>query len=378
MEEIDYVADPASARSLAERLAGHGHVCVDTEFVREKTYSPLPCLMQVAAGGRIAVVDLLEVGLDGALGEFLFDPGITKVLHAARQDLELFYLVTGRVPAPLFDTQVAGALTGLPEQCGYSNAVEKILGVQLGKSHARTDWSRRPLSPAQIHYAADDVRYLEPLYQALHERLAALGRADWPTADLEALTDPGLYTPDPDNAWLRVKGFRQLQGVALARLQALAAWREREAVARDRPRKWIVGDESLLWLAERNPLDIGELADCPGLPPAVLRRRGPALLQVLAEVEKDVDPVQPVDLFRPSPEENRLLTRLGRLVDRTARELGVAGPSLATRAELRKLVAGARDLPVLQGWRRDVLGEALLAAVGEADAETGDDQAPRP
>ncbi len=366
MQGIDYIDTPTGVARLLDSLPPGDYLAVDTEFVREKTYFPRPCLLQLARGETVAVIDLLADGVPEALRAPLLDPGVVKVLHSARQDLEVFHRLWGEIPAPVFDTQIAGALTGLAEQCGYAQAVEQLLGVALGKGHARTDWSRRPLSEAQLRYAADDVRYLVPLYHELRDRLAGLGRADWPAADFAALTRPELYASEPESAWRRVKNGRQLQGAALARLQALAAWREGIAIARDRPRRWILADEALIELARENPGSKSRLESFAAVPPAVRRRYAAELAAVLSGLPEDAAPPDTGPDTRMTRGQVKLARRLGKLVDDCAEEQGIAASALAPRADLKRLVMGERSLAVLAGWRRALIGERLLAAVTDA------------
>jgi ribonuclease D len=365
MDPIELIDTPDGVERWLAALPPGDYLAVDTEFVREKTYFPRPCLLQLARDETVACFDLLEEGVAEALRAPLLDPGLVKVLHSGRQDLEVFHRLWGEVPAPVFDTQVAGALTGLPEQCGYAQAVERLLGVKLAKGHARTDWSRRPLADEQLHYAADDVRYLVPLYRALTARLAELGRSDWPAADLAALVQPALYEPDPAGAWRRVKYARQLEGPALARLEALAAWRERVAVDRDRPRRWILADEALLELARAYPRSAQAVAGVSGMPAAVARRYGTDIAGLLAALPEDAPPPDTGPDTRMTKSETGLARRLGKLVDACAEEHGVAPSALSPRADLKKLVLGERAVPVLSGWRRALIGERLLDALGE-------------
>ncbi|MGD8976737.1 MAG: ribonuclease D [Gammaproteobacteria bacterium] len=358
MDDIQYIDTAAGARKLVETLTAAPFVAIDTEFVREKTYHPLPCLLQIAVEGHIFCVDLIALEGPDAVTGLLLDRSVTKVLHSARQDLELFYALTGEVPGPVYDTQIAAALLGFPDQCGYGRLVHDVLDIPLEKGHARTDWSRRPLSAEQLRYAADDVRYLVPLYQTLRKRLEERGRSEWPDADFVALEDPALYAPDPDSAWKKVKGWRQMDGPALARLQRLAAWREAVAVDRNRPRRWILADDALRAMAIRAPTDIEALKDLEVVPPAVLRRYAGALIERLAVSGGSAKPAPEVRLNR---QETTLLGRLGKRVDQCARDSDVAPSLLATRAELKRMVCGDRNLPVLKGWRREMVGESLLA-----------------
>lgn len=370
MTTPEIIQSESELASLASRLRDVELLAVDTEFVRESTYYPRPCLLQLAWHDRLALVDLLKLGTAAPLKEILFQQGTLKIFHAARQDLELFFSMSGHVPAPVYDTQIAGALLGYPDQSGYGSLVQEILGISLQKGHARTDWSRRPLSEDQLRYAAEDVHYLLPMYRKLETRLGELGRQSWCREMSAELTEPSLYRPDPDSAWSRVRNWRQLGGVALARLQALAAWREEQAVARDRPRKWILADAGLIELARENPRSESELARL-SIPPAVRRRQGASILRRLEAVPADAEPHGVSPETRLTRNETRLVSSLGQVVDETARRKSIAAPALATRAELRALVAGQRELRILRGWRRELVGARLLAMV-----ETAGDQAP--
>jgi ribonuclease D len=363
----DYIfmdrADEAAA--LARDWAGITRLAVDTEFVRESTYSAQLCLLQVSDGERIVCLDMLALGGPGPFAALLVDPAVRKVFHSARQDLEVLNDHLGAVPGPVWDTQVAAAMLGYPDQVGYTQLAGEELGVTLPKDHARTDWSRRPLSDEQLRYAAADVLWLLPLAERLEDALERLGRRDWAEAESAALCDPQLYAFDAAGSWRRVKGAGQLADAALARVAALAHWREEEARRCNRPRRWILKDEAVIALAERNPDTHEALARAGALPPSVLRRHGEALLALLREAAHAEPPPRPAPA-RMEPAQERLARKLMARLRELAEQHRVSTPLLATRKDIEGLVLGRRDLPLLEGWRRELAGEELLQMLGAA------------
>ena len=245
---------------------------------------------------------------------------------------------------------------------GYAPLVEALLGVKLAKGHARTDWAARPLKPAQLAYAADDVRYLEPLASILHERLAAAGRIGWLQEDCAALADPALYRSAPQDAWQRLRGLERMTPVERGVVRELAAWREARAMRRDLPRSWVMPDETIRELAWRRPDSAAALAATPGLPAALARQATDELLALVADAAPHDDSgCEPAE--RPTPEQKAALRRLQVALQATANQLGVSPEVLATRRDLAALVRGARAVAPLRGWRREAVGQALLAAL---------------
>jgi ribonuclease D len=353
------------AAALAREWAGVRRLAVDTEFVRESTYTAQLCLLQVSDGERIVCLDMLALGGPGPFAELLADSAVRKVFHSARQDLEVLNDHLGAVPGPVWDTQVAAAMLGYPDQVGYTQLTGAELGVTLPKDHARTDWSRRPLSDEQLRYAAADVLWLLPLADRLEDALDRLGRRAWAEAESAALCDPQLYAFDAAGSWRRVKGSGQLEGPALARVAALAGWREEEARRCNRPRRWILKDEVVLALAERNPESHEALARSDALPPAVARRHGEALLALLREAAHAEPPARPAPK-RLEPAQDRLARRMMARLRELAEQHRVSAPLLAPRKDVEALVLGRRDLPLLEGWRRELAGEELLRMLGDA------------
>jgi ribonuclease D len=348
--------------ALVARLEGEPRVGLDTEFLRERTYRAQLCLVQLSAPGDAACVDPLALTDVTALSGLLGSSAVVKVMHASRQDLEVLMPLTGLV-RPVFDTQIAAALTGLPAQIGYAEAVRRLLGRELAKSHTRTDWSRRPLSSEQLEYALDDVRYLLPLATRLHDDLERLGRLEWLAEELAALEDPSALSIEPQNAWRRLKGLRELDPARVRAARALAAWRERSAVEHNRPRGWILDDAVLREIVLRLPRTLETLAQIPAMPPGVVKRRGEELLALLRGAEIPDPPPPPPGRPRPDPAKAALVKKLAAIVQAAARELNLVPEVLATRRDLEQLADGARDIALLHGWRRATFGERLLAAL---------------
>jgi ribonuclease D len=355
-----YIDTPAALADLCVKLAGKPWLAVDTEFMRERTYYPELCLVQVATDEVVACIDPLALKDLKPLLDVLLDPQSVKVLHAARQDLEIFFHLAGKVPAPVFDTQVAGRFLGLPEQAGYGAAVQSLLGITLDKSHARTDWARRPISPAALDYAADDVRHLRTLYLKIVEELAARGRSAWAEPELKAIVDEKLYRPDPEGAWHRVRGVHRLKPKTIALVRSLAAWRERTAMTENRPRQWVLKDEALMDIAKQLPGDLGALAAVRGVGESLAKRHGAELLRLLKEGGDDTAPERSPREAPLKPEQEALVDALYALLRLRAAKADVSAVSIAGRAELERLVRGERELPLLQDWRLEMAGRELL------------------
>jgi len=357
------IGDEAALCALVDAWPPGAGIALDTEFVRERTYYPRLCLVQVAAADRLALIDPLAIADARALVAPLIDPTRPKLLHAARQDVEALLPLTGTPLAPVFDTQLAAALLGFASQVGYAELVRQLLGVELAKGHARTDWARRPLSPEQLAYAADDVRYLPALAALLDERLAAAGRRGWMDEESAALTDMSLYRVEPAEAWRRLKGLERLQPAAQRAIRALARWREERAMERDLPRGWVLPDAALYDIAQARPRARGDLSRLASVPRATVDRAGGEILKAISD-EPDV-PDDPIvdDEPHAGPEQLRRLKALQQHLLAIAGELEIQPEVLATRRDLTALLRGERELPVLSGWRRTIIGEPLLAAM---------------
>jgi len=347
---------------LAAQLAGEARIGLDTEFLRERTYRAQLCLVQLSSPTTAVCVDPLLLEDLAPLARVLTAPGVVKVMHASRQDLEVLLPLAG-LSGPVFDTQIAASLAGLPAQVGYAELVRRMLGRELSKSHTRTDWSRRPLSPEQIAYALDDVNYLLPLADQLQETLARLGRLEWLKQELAELADPAALSVDPEQAWRRLKGLGNLDEGRVRLARALASWRERSAIEHNRPRGWILEESVLREIVLQVPRTEAALEAIPDMPPGLAKRRGAELLARITAAEIPEPPPPPPARARPDPVKSALLKKLTGITQAVAAELAVAPEVLATRRDLEQLADGAREGAVLRGWRRPLLGERLLAAL---------------
>ena len=359
------ITDTDTLIALCERLMTEPYVTIDTEFMRERTYYPELCVVQLAGEIDVAVIDAQAPGIDlSPLGLLLAESNVVKVFHAARQDVEIFLELFGSVPAPLFDTQVAAMVAGFGDQVGYDALVSSLTGGQIDKAHRFSDWSARPLSPAQVAYAAADVTYLRHVYERLREKLERDRRLDWVAEEMAVLALPGTYRPDPDVMWERLRprtGNRRMLGL----LRAAAAWREREAQRVNIPRQRLLKDESLLEIAATAPDSAEALARVRGISRGFAEGRSGtglvAALQEAAALPESALPDVPrgKDGPRASP---ALVSLLKVLLAAKCEEHNVAPKLLASSDDLDRLATEPEpDIPALQGWRRDMFGADALA-----------------
>jgi ribonuclease D len=362
------VTDTETLTALCERLSQADFVTVDTEFMRESTYYPDLCLVQVASPTEAAAIDPKAPGIDLApLLKLLVEDEVLKVFHAGGQDLEIIYNLTGKTPSPLFDTQVAAMALGLGEQIGYTNLVAAYSGVQIDKGARFTDWARRPLNDRQLDYAIGDVTHLATLFPKMVDKLRRTGRGGWLDDEMARCCDPATYANDPDKAWLRLR-LPSRKADVLGRLKALARWRELEAQDKDVPRGRIVKDETLGDLAGSPPRSQADLAKVRGLSAAWAGNAiGDRLIRALQEAE----PLSPEEMPAREPQrpglssDGALIADLLKLLLKIrSKETGVAPRLIVRGDDLDALAAGVRDgLPVLESWRREVFGADALALV---------------
>ena len=359
------IADSAELAAFCQRLSSAPYITVDTEFMREKTYYPQLCLVQLAGPDEARAVDPLAPGMDLApLFALLADPDVLKVFHAARQDVEIFLHLSGAVPTPLFDTQVAAMVCGFGDSVGYETLASQLAKARIDKSMRFTDWSLRPLTEKQVQYALADVTHLRVVYEKLVRKMEKNGRIGWLADEMVELADPATYRTDPETAWRRLKP-RSSSPKFLAVLKELAAWREREAQERDIPRQRMLRDETLMEIAAHHPATVEELARTRGLGKGMVEgRMGTALLETvrrgLALPEDQIpQPAERVDLPRGL---GPVVDLLKVLLKMKCDEHGVASKLVAHSADIEAIAADdAADVAALHGWRRDLFGADALA-----------------
>jgi ribonuclease D len=359
------ITESADLAAACAPLHGADFVTVDTEFLRETTYYPQLCLVQLAGPDDAFIVDPLAEGIDlKPLYDLMADPAVLKVFHAARQDIEIFVHRAGIVPLPIFDTQVAAMVCGFGDSVSYETLVRKVAKATLDKGSRFTDWSRRPLSDRQLRYALEDVTHLRVVYEHIAKMLAQTGRGGWVKAEMAVLEDPGTYQTDPQEAWRRLKArtnSRKFLGIA----KAVAAFRETEARRRDLPRNRVLKDEAILEIAANPPRDLSDLNALRGVPRGFGEGKlGPGLLEAVARgLAMGPDELPKLNADEPLPDGlGPLVDLLKVLLKMKAEDAGVAQRLIANTDDLEKLAASDEaDIDALSGWRRDIFGNAALA-----------------
>jgi ribonuclease D len=357
------IQDNASLADACARLAREDFVTVDTEFMRDKTYYAKLCLVQLGGEQEAVAIDTLAPGIDlGPLLELMADPSVLKVMHAARQDLEIFWhLMDGKLPAPLVDTQIAAMILGYGEEVGYEALVSRLTKGKVDKTSRFSDWSHRPLRPAQVQYALGDVIHLREIWTKLDAEMVKAGRRHWLEDEHAALFDSGLYDVDPETSWRRLK-VRSRDARFIAVVRALAAWRERVARSKDLPRQRIVRDDVLMEIAANRPATVDQLKDLPRV--SLDRASAQAVVDAIDEALKlpaaDLPVLEPVkDLPRGIP---AIVDLLRVLLKQVADENDISPRLIANGDDLEAVALDDQaDARVLSGWRRELFGEKALA-----------------
>lgn len=362
---MNIITSTDALRDLCHALEQEPFVAVDTEFMREQTYWPELCLIQIAGGEHEAIVDPMAPGIDlGPFYDLMADERVVKVFHAARQDVEIVYTKAGIIPKPLFDTQVAAMVCGFGDQASYEVLVRKLARAHIDKSSRFTDWSRRPLSQKQLAYALSDVTHLRTVYRKLRAQLDVSGREAWLADEMAQLTSPSTYRTDPADAWKRLK-FRPKSRRQISVLSAVAAWREREAQERNVPRNRVIKDDAIVEVAIQSPANAEALKELRALPRGYAGSRlGEALLKAVRQ-GIDADPnalPPPPEDAGPLPEGAAAIVDILKLALKVVCDShGIAPKLVASAADIEALAAGAdRDVPAMQGWRKGLFGDLAL------------------
>src|SRR5436190_11175196 len=358
------ITDTDALAGFCERQKDASFIAVDTEFMRERTYWPILCLVQVAGPQEAAAIDALAPGIDLApLLALMADPGTLKVFHAARQDVEIFFNLSGTVPAPLFDTQIAAMVCGFGDAASYETLVAKLAQASLDKSSRFTDWSHRPLTERQLHYALADVVHLRTVYERLQQRLASNGRALWFAEEMDGLSDPSTYRNDPHDAWRRFRLRGRVDPRFFAILRELAAWREEAAQQRNLPRGRIVRDEAILEIAAHAPKTIDALARTRSLGKGVAEGKlGNEILETVRRGLSETKGLTPPSRAELPPGLGPLVELLRVLLKQRCEEHQVAQKLVATGEDLEAVAADDNaPVPALSGWRYEIFGKDALA-----------------
>ena len=365
MPKIDKLLTTTPALVAAiDAIRSADFIAIDTEFMRESTYYPQLCLIQICAGSHAFCIDPLAEGMDlSPLFALMQDKNITKVFHAGRQDLEIFVQLTGDVPCPVYDTQIAAMVCGLGDQVGYDKLVYHYKNLQIDKSSRFTNWSQRPLSDRQLSYALDDVIHLAEIYPRIIADLTANGRDKWVQSELESLADISLYQTDPATAYKRIKA-RNSKPAQLNRLAQLASWREKEAQRRDVPRGRILRDDTLIDLAGSNPKTRADLKKIRGFPGGENGKFGPAVIEVLKKANAMAEDAWPLKERLPQRDKPpvAIIEMLRVLLKHVTESHNVAPRLIASADDLEKLaLSDTADIPAMKGWRREIFGDTALA-----------------
>ncbi len=368
--QIEVINSSDRLQAFCTHVAKQEWLALDTEFMRETTYYPNLCLIQIATDERIACIDTIAIDDLSAFKRLVYSSAITKVFHAASQDLEIFFNLYADLPTPIFDTQIAASALGYGEQISYARLVKAICGVTLDKSLSRTSWNRRPLSNKEIQYAVNDVKYLAEMYHYLKNELEQHGRSHWVADEYQRISNIKKYKISSDELWKSVKGTSKLAPHQLIVLKELAAWRDQQAIRENKPRQWILRDKSLRALCVEQPTCALALPEIAGLTASKLTRYADAIIKHIRKARKIPDRQWP-KAQRPTPlnrEQRKALKYALQLIRKRATELNVSPNLLATRNMLGKLIRGQRRPDVLSGWREELIGTELATLLEKSSA----------
>ena len=349
-------------KEFCNSISRNDYLIVDTEFLREKTYYPELCLVQLKQRERLACVDMLAVDDPAPLEALMLDETLTKVFHAASQDMEIFVMLFKKAPAPVFDTQIAAPLLGYQDQIGYGNLVKAMLNINLGKAHTRADWTRRPLPEQQIQYALDDVIHLENIYLQLRQRLEEKARLHWLDDAFTDLSDVKKYDRPAAQQWQRLRAATQMKGKQLATLQALAEWRELQARERNKPKNWVLKDDAITDLAKQRPTSLTELSHVRSVTKPIVDKLGDKLIAVISDAtHREPEPLPPfIRQEKPDTETQVVIEALSAVVAAVAIKNDIHPSQIASRKELHQCVING-DGSALGSWQRTLAGDSIMS-----------------
>ncbi|MAD92190.1 MAG: hypothetical protein CMQ54_05640 [Gammaproteobacteria bacterium] len=357
MLEYHFINHP---NKIIQNISGYNEIGLDTEFMREKTFFPQLCLVQISTRDNIFCIDPFTKDDQTKFWKELLSKN--WIVHSARQDIEVIFQTTGIMPNTIFDTQIAAEIIGMQVQIGYANLIKELFGINITKSHTRSDWAQRPLKKEFLDYAAEDVMYLLPIANILSEKLDKKGRLDWAHQDSALLLNPNLYKLTYKSAIDRIKGARKFFGVKREVAIQLASWREKEAILRNRPRQWIISDKNLLDIADRLPVSRKQLSEIKGLPSKFIANFDIHIINNIEkknELNKIHKPPQPIN-----EDQKELLKKMYKIVSECAKDHGLATETLASKRELSLIITkGGAGAKIINGWRRHLIGEQLLKLV---------------
>ncbi len=343
-------------------------LALDTEFIREKTFYPSLCLIQIASEQELVCIDTLAISNLSSLKKLLYQPSITKIFHSASQDLEIFVNLFDAVPTPMFDTQIAASLLGYGEQVSYAQLVSEICNIELDKSLSRTNWERRPLTSKELKYAVDDVKYLAEIYQSLKTKLGENGRSHWADFECNNLASIDKYIINTDKVWKTVKGAGKLNSNQLNILKQLAKWREQQAMTENKPRRWILSDKILRNLAIEQPTDINAFSSLEIITEEHIPYAETLILEINEALKIPEYDWPTTSTIGPLNSAQRKLVKLAQsFVRERAEQLNIAPSLLATRSVVEKLIRGKRELDILSSWKKDLIGDELVALIEAND-----------
>lgn len=361
-DNIQYIDTFEQLESFCEQLHNEDYIAVDTEFLRDRTYYPKLCLVQIASSKHLCCIDPLKIDDLRPLKDLLSNPAIIKIFHAARQDIETFHYSFQCLPVSIYDTQIAASFLGLGEQIAYTKLVEHYTEVRLAKTQSRTDWEQRPLSEQQVSYAADDVKYLYQIYPIMISALEEKGRQTWVAEEVNELLAEDLYVIDKSKLWQRVSGSQKIRGQALAVLQGLAEWREEQAQKNNKPRKHIIQDHLLTAMCTQAPKSESQLQRVRGLAPQFINKYASSVLKTVEQALAVPKEDWPVKVIPPrlNPEQESLADTAMAILKLNAQQNNINVSTLANRRDIDKVLTGVTDVPLLKTWRRDIAGQDLL------------------